>query len=60
MGELPNERKEQRGSIIMPSLLSPATKRRLLARLCRFIELEETAPAYYGPRILKISNILEI
>jgi len=40
--------------------ISPATERRLLARLYRYIELEESAPEYYGPRIMKICNYLEI
>ncbi len=44
----------------MPSLISPATKRRLLARLYWLIDNEHRAPELYGKRIVKISNILEI
>lgn len=44
----------------MSPLVSPATERRLLARLNWLIDNEHRAPDLYGPRIVKISNILEI
>ena len=40
--------------------ISPVTERRLLTRLYRYIELEEMAPEYYGPKISKICRFLEI